>query len=383
MDSVLSVCLTVALEIKKACDTRKANREECKKISSRVNFICVILQKLPTPLPDSLLEQLQDFSNVLQSAKELVVETEDNKRLKRVLKKLKEYVHADSDSIQFNELQSRLTYLVGDFNLALSAYGLGNKDSSDFAESAILDASKSGSTVAGGFEIKSPCMLSSKQVAYFRSIGKDGGRKQKSIGTGYFSNVYEAKLYGENVAVKTMVKQSYESEKQLIVRTNKEASIIMKLRHPSIIRIIALSDTINDEKEKLSPFIIFELIPHNLKHIIHVQPDFLVEKEMLEVLTQVAEAVHYLHNCNPRIEHRNLKPDNIMISREKVLLFFFHLCSCTLVISVLVYYDGSSYNSYIFCFAIHISLILFYTTFLDTNAFISIFHFLVNTSTPS
>lgn len=111
------------------------------------------------------------------------------------------------------------------------------------------------------------------------------------------------------VAVKLMHDKHLKSQKMLDDFLQ-EARLLEKLKHPHILRIIDVSI-----HEGL-PYLVAEYAPHgSLKDRIEKRsPHLLAAKEVMTILSQISEALHYAHQQN--VVHRDLKPGNILFNAK-------------------------------------------------------------------
>lgn len=148
----------------------------------------------------------------------------------------------------------------------------------------------------------------------------------EKMGDGAFSNVYRAKdLEGNagDVAIKVVRKfemNNMQGNKHLhpdfkpkapkaTERANilKEVSIMRQLEHPNIIKLIDFSES------RQYYYIILELAPGGeLFHQI-VRLTYFSEELSRHVISQVAEALRYLHE-ERGVVHRDIKPENILFN---------------------------------------------------------------------
>lgn len=108
------------------------------------------------------------------------------------------------------------------------------------------------------------------------------------------------------------------------------------LRHDNIVAFRGMSilecdvtfeNAISHEKYLLkagSPFLVMEYIPKNLYRFVedHKTPESrgLPKSQVWTISRGMANGLMYLHSLNPPISHRDLKPDNILVSS---ILFHF------------------------------------------------------------
>ncbi|KAJ4397771.1 MAPK-activated protein kinase Srk1 [Gnomoniopsis smithogilvyi] len=128
----------------------------------------------------------------------------------------------------------------------------------------------------------------------------------EKMGDGAFSNVYRARdTEGKVGEVAIKVVRKFEMNSMQRANILKEVQIMRQLDHPNIIKLIDFSES------KQHYYIILELAPGGeLFHQI-VRLTYFSEDLSRHVITQVAEALEYLHE-EKGVVHRDIKPENIL-----------------------------------------------------------------------
>ena len=129
------------------------------------------------------------------------------------------------------------------------------------------------------------------------------------VGAGGMSDVYKAKDHklNRNVAIKVL-KAEYSKDKNFVSKFRVEAQSAASLIHPNIVNVYDVG-----EDEGLY-YIVMELIEGiTLKSYIEKKGQLSV-KETISIAIQIANGIECAHNN--QIVHRDIKPQNIMISRE-------------------------------------------------------------------
>jgi len=129
------------------------------------------------------------------------------------------------------------------------------------------------------------------------------------IGTGGMSDVYKAKDHKLNrfVAVKVL-KQEFSENTNFVSKFRMEAQAAAGLMHPNIVNVYDVG-----EEEGIS-YIVMELVEGiTLKHYIEKKAR-LSTKEAISIAIQVSMGIEAAHNNH--IIHRDIKPQNIIISRD-------------------------------------------------------------------
>lgn len=138
-----------------------------------------------------------------------------------------------------------------------------------------------------------------------------GGRYEvlEKIGTGGMSDVYKVKDTKLNrfVAVKVL-KQEFSENRNFVSKFRVEAQAAAGLMHPNIVNVYDVGE------EDGIHYIVMELVEGiTLKKYIEKKVR-LTTKEAISIAIQVAMGIEAAHNNH--IIHRDIKPQNIMISKE-------------------------------------------------------------------
>ncbi len=131
----------------------------------------------------------------------------------------------------------------------------------------------------------------------------------EKIGTGGMSDVYKAKDHKLNrlVAVKVL-KQEFSENENFVSKFRVEAQSTAGLMHPNIVNVYDVGD------EDGINYIVMELVDGiTLKKYIEKKVRLSV-KEAVSIAIQVGMGLEAAHNNN--IIHRDIKPQNIMISKD-------------------------------------------------------------------
>ena len=131
----------------------------------------------------------------------------------------------------------------------------------------------------------------------------------EKIGSGGMADVYKAKCHRLNryVAIK-ILKQEYSGDKNFITKFRGEAQSAAGLSHPNIVSVYDVGE------DNGLHYIVMELVEGiTLKKFIE-RKGRLAIKEAVGIAIQIAQGLEAAHNNH--IIHRDIKPQNIMISRE-------------------------------------------------------------------
>ncbi|MGN0407943.1 MAG: Stk1 family PASTA domain-containing Ser/Thr kinase [Bacteroides sp.] len=131
----------------------------------------------------------------------------------------------------------------------------------------------------------------------------------EQIGTGGMSDVYKAKCHKLNryVAIKVM-KAEFSQDKNFVSKFIIEAQSAAGLTHPNVVSVYDVGD------EDGIYYIVMELVEGiTLKKYIEKKGS-LTSKEAVSIAIQVAQGMEAAHSHH--IVHRDIKPQNIIISKE-------------------------------------------------------------------
>lgn len=140
-------------------------------------------------------------------------------------------------------------------------------------------------------------------------IGDERYEIIEKIGSGGMADVYKAKCHRLNryVAIK-ILKQEFSSDKNFITKFRAEAQSAAGLSHPNIVSVYDVGE------ENGLHYIVMELIEGiTLKKFIEKKGRLAI-KEAVGIAIQIAQGLEVAHNNH--VIHQDIKPQNIMISRE-------------------------------------------------------------------
>ena len=135
-----------------------------------------------------------------------------------------------------------------------------------------------------------------------------GWVRSEAIGSGSFGTVFRGKFLGrEPVAIKAV---KFKTDKEMAAfRT--EVTLLFRLSHPNITNLCGAS--IKGKQGEM----VLELFPGSLSNAIYDgggQQLSLPQTEAIAI--QMASAMACLHGASPKVTHRDLKPDNVMLTQK-------------------------------------------------------------------
>ena len=138
----------------------------------------------------------------------------------------------------------------------------------------------------------------------------------KTIGDGTYGSVLKAvnKKTGEVVAIKKMKKKFYSWDECVQLR---EVRSLKRLNHPNIVK---LKEVIRENDEL---FFVFEYLDQNIYQMTKGRDKFLPESRIRNVVFQILQGLAHMHKHG--FFHRDMKPENLLVSGEVVKLADFGL----------------------------------------------------------
>ena len=140
----------------------------------------------------------------------------------------------------------------------------------------------------------------------------------QELGRGAYGKVFTVKYREKTYAAKEihslLLEVANPEEKRKIKNTFlRECYHCSLLSHPNIVRFVGVYYT---ERNSVFPVMIMELMDESLTH--YVKKPNISMKMKASILYDVAFGLNYLHSYNPPIIHRDLSPNNILLSRDSV-----------------------------------------------------------------
>lgn len=137
-------------------------------------------------------------------------------------------------------------------------------------------------------------------------------RTVRLLGSGGLGAVWEAVRIDDpnsRVAIKTLHKE-FSEHPEISARFRREASVSEQLSHPNIVAAIEYGIT-----DTLPPmaYMVMDLVSgFSLRQFMRRNGDRLPEKTVLQIFTQIADALNFAHGKG--VVHRDLKPGNVMVA---------------------------------------------------------------------
>jgi len=136
---------------------------------------------------------------------------------------------------------------------------------------------------------------------------------EKKLGEGGFGAVYQAT--DTRLSVRCAIKESFLTTEEAIRQFRREAEMLARLRHPNLPRVTDYFDTPD------GLYLVMDFVEgYDLVTVFQRHGGPLPEENTVTWIGQVCEALTYLHTQKPPIIHRDIKPQNIIITHEGVAM---------------------------------------------------------------
>ena len=140
----------------------------------------------------------------------------------------------------------------------------------------------------------------------------------QELGRGAYGKVFtikhREKIYAAKEIHSLLLEVANPEEKRKIKNTFlRECYHCSLLSHPNIVRFVGVYYT---ERNSVFPVMIMELMDESLTHYVK-KPNISMNMKA-SILYDVAFGLNYLHTYKPPIIHRDLSPNNILLSRDSV-----------------------------------------------------------------
>jgi serine/threonine protein kinase len=139
--------------------------------------------------------------------------------------------------------------------------------------------------------------------------GVEGYEVQEKIGEGGIGTVYKAvQLKTQRVVAIKVIPAKAGATPKTLLRAEREFRSASRLIHPNVVQAL---DLVRDE---LGVYLIMEYVDGQSLGERIEQQGRLTEEAAVAIVTQVGQALHYVHKHD--MVHRDIKPDNILLTRD-------------------------------------------------------------------
>ena len=138
----------------------------------------------------------------------------------------------------------------------------------------------------------------------------------EELGHGAYSKVFTVEYRGVVCAAKEIHPFLIETatpvdEKVIVDNFVRECYQYSLIRHPNIVQFLGVY--YSSKKSKL-PIMVMELMNTNLSSFVKGNHSKIVMNTKISILYDVSVGLNYLHNRNPVVIHRDLSPNNVMLT---------------------------------------------------------------------
>lgn len=137
---------------------------------------------------------------------------------------------------------------------------------------------------------------------------------EEVIGNGGFGIVYLA--YDQRRKRKVALKQNPVMDSLHQSMLEKEANVLATLNHPSLPRIY---DFWENGPGGINCIVIDFIEGMNLGQAVFEKGHRYPEKQIITWISQISDAVSYMHNHKPSLLHLDIKPENIMVQENRAM----------------------------------------------------------------
>jgi len=143
--------------------------------------------------------------------------------------------------------------------------------------------------------------------------------KNHEIGRGAFGRVFEVECYGNIFAAKEIHPILVQDVQRIEYEKIKEAFLneciqSMALGHPNVVTFLGVY---NPGGQSQLPVLVMERMRESLTSLVEKYPNIPTYMK-LSVLLDVSQGLWYLHGHHPPIVHRDLSPNNVLLSSHFV-----------------------------------------------------------------
>ena len=132
----------------------------------------------------------------------------------------------------------------------------------------------------------------------------------QDIGRGASGLVSKGMFHGQEVAVK-QIHQSILAQQHIMEEFRREVRIMASIQHPNLVRFIAAVFDERVENLTATPLLLLELLQMNLRQA--YESSDLGLSMLLSIFRDVAYGLHYLHEHQEPIIHRDVSAPNVLL----------------------------------------------------------------------
>jgi serine/threonine-protein kinase CTR1 len=145
------------------------------------------------------------------------------------------------------------------------------------------------------------------ELGGWKEIKEEELEQGPQIGGGGFALVYRGRYKGRSVALKTLFDPNFDQIKDEYFD---ELRVMARLKHPCIVELVGACV----RPPRL--FFVMELCGQTLYRLVHIERREPGQKRLCNLAADVASALAYMHSRRPSVTHRDIKSQNVLLSRD-------------------------------------------------------------------
>ncbi len=136
---------------------------------------------------------------------------------------------------------------------------------------------------------------------------------QNELGHGAWGAVFRGVFRGRQVAIKCAHRQIL--HETTIDQLKREIRIMVHVQHPNLVRMLAAVVDERAEEQKDSPLLVLELLDTDLRSAYQKKIVSFEKNGLVSIFRDVAYALHYLHEHQEPIIHRDVSAPNVLLQK--------------------------------------------------------------------
>ena len=138
----------------------------------------------------------------------------------------------------------------------------------------------------------------------------------RELGRGSYGRVFAVKYREATYAAKEIHSNLVQGE-QIVSMFLRECEQCSRLCHPNIVEFVGVYYPRDDPSNMHLPVMVMEMMAQNLTSFVDKQKNIPVHLKV-SIINDVALGLYYLHSHTPPIIHRDLSPNNILLTKNNV-----------------------------------------------------------------
>ena len=145
-------------------------------------------------------------------------------------------------------------------------------------------------------------------------------RLNNQLGRGSYGNVFTVKYDGVICAAKeihSILIENVSSEEHNRIKDDfvRECLCCSGIKHPNVVQFLGVY---YPSKHSVFPIMVMELMDTSLTKFVEDNKSQITVQKKMSILYDVSKGLDFLHNQKPQILHRDLSPNNVMLTRFQI-----------------------------------------------------------------